>query len=236
LDADEPITTPEAPSVEVEPVVGDDAVRLAIEQAFGSEALSLLDGGDAAAGGGPRLDELIAEIDREQEALGPPSHLVAEAAGRRLAAATRKFVVFVLADTHFAVPLEDVLEIQRLPRITTIPSVPDWVLGVTNLRGEILSVVDLRALLGIGDPGHGPGGLIMVVRSSDQELTTALVVDRVPGMTSLPPDRIVAPTSAVDARISPYMRGVAEDRDRLLVVLDLDELLLSREMRQFQQA
>jgi purine-binding chemotaxis protein CheW len=233
----EPIATPEYDD--------DEAVRLAITSAFGADALELLEEEDESPLLADRastpveppspsaLDQLIARIDAE---FAPASSSSAGVVNRPDTARRAKFIVFVLAETSLAVPLQDVLEIHRMPRITPIPNVPGWILGVTNLRGDILSVVDLRGLLGLGASPSERSGLIMVVRSRDHELTTALVVDRVPGMVNLDPDRFSMPTSGLDGPIAQYLRGVAEDRDRLLALIDLDALLRSPEMRQFQIA
>lgn len=225
------------------PVGEDEAVRRAIASAFGADALDLLDEDDEeallAAQSPPAspttsaLDQLIAQIDAES---APASTSAASDAVRPDTARRAKFIVFTLAETNLAVTLEDVLEIHRMPRVTPIPNVPDWVLGVTNLRGDILSVVDLRGLLGLGASPSERSGLIMVVRSRDHEVTTALVVDRVPGMATLDPERFAMPTSGLDGPLAHYLRGVAEDRDRLLALIDMDALLRSAEMRQFQIA
>src|SRR5262249_10077058 len=105
-------------------------------------------------------------------------------------------------------------------------------LGVANVRGDIVSMVHLRSFLGL-DSGAGEGRM-MVVRASSHDLVTGLIVDQVRGIRSLPEQGIAAPSTPVEDRVAPYLRGVAEADGRLLVLLDLDRLLLSPEMRQFE--
>src|SRR5205823_3689408 len=145
-------------------------------------------------------------------------------------------VLFTLAGTDYAVPLANVLEIGRPLTITPTPNVPEWVLGVANLRGDIVSMVDLRAFFGLEPSAHDPSRRVLVVRARTEDLTAGLVVDRVKGMRYLPPERVGPPVALAEDRIGPYTRGILEHEGRLLVLLDLDRLLLSEEMRQFEFA
>jgi purine-binding chemotaxis protein CheW len=181
----------------------------------------------------PILEKLLAAMEEEG---GPPPAGSAPAArpapGPMTAPAGEQHVVFTLAGTDYAVPISRVLEIGRPSQVTPLPNVPDWVLGLTNLRGDIISVVDLRGFLGLGQAPLGAGRMV-VVRSGGEDLTTGLMVDRVKEICRLPVRPLPAPAAAVDDRVAPYLRGVAEHADRLLVFLDLDRLLLSGELRQF---
>src|SRR5439155_2655815 len=61
-----------------------------------------------------------------------------------------RYLAFDLARATYAVPLDHVREIDRVPAITPLPNVADWLVGAANLRGEILSVVDFASFLGLG--------------------------------------------------------------------------------------
>src|SRR5262249_37009231 len=135
-----------------------------------------------------------------------------------------------------AVPRANVLEIGRPLAVTPTPSVPEWVLGVANLRGDILSVVDLRAFFGLERSPPDQTRRVLVVRSRTDDLMTGLVVDRVKGMRYILPERVASPAGLGEDKTTAYTRGVAEHEGRLLVLLDLDRLLLSEEMRQFEFA
>ncbi len=194
------------------------------------------DPNDPGDGPGHILDELMAALDLEAlQAFGRPEP---EALGQRRwsarASAEDQHVVFSLAGTDYAVPGATVREIGRPPQVTPVPNVPDWVLGVANVRGDVLSVVDLRAFLGLERGGHGRDSRMLVVRAREEDMATALIVDRVRGIRAVPADAVAAPTADADPRVAPYLRGVSEHGGRLLVLLDLDRLLLSAEMRQFE--
>jgi chemotaxis signal transduction protein len=133
-------------------------------------------------------------------------------------------LICALRDEEFALPLSDVLEVLRFPPVTQTPHTPDWLLGVTNRRGEILSVVDLAAFLGRPTAAPSPGRRLVVVRSRRDDLTTAFVVDRLCGLRTLPPDEMAPAAEA------PFVRGACGPA----AVLDLDGMLESPRLRRLE--
>jgi purine-binding chemotaxis protein CheW len=184
-----------------------------------------------------RLEELLAEMDRETEgpsAWGNEIFAPTEARTGTDAGPEEQHIAFSLAGTEYAVPLGSVIEVVRPQRTTPLPNVPEWMTGVTNLRGDVISVVDLRTFLGMEPAALGNASRMLVARSGTADTTTGLLVDRVRRIVKLPEREITAPTAPLEDRVAPYLRGVTESTGRLLVVLDLDRLLLSHEMRQFE--
>lgn len=214
----------------------------AIQRTFGTDALALLRdepdfqsrSTDVDAEAQAQMAAMVARIEQEAGPWLRQRASFADVGPGRSRSGGVKYVSFHLDRSDCLVPMANVLEIQRPPRVTPIPNVPPWVLGVANLRGDILSVVDLRAFLGLEPMDYELSGRIMVVRSSDQELTTGLIVDRVNGLLSLSRSQIQSPNSLAQDRITRYVRGIHRNQDRNQLVLDLDELMLSSEMRQFQ--
>lgn len=185
------------------------------------------------------LDELMATIDQEvEEAFGPgaTADIVSEEAIR--AAGEEQYVIFSLAGSEYAVPADNVSEIGEPLNVTPVPNVPEWVLGVANLRGDILSLVDLRLFLGMEQVDYNEDTRVMVVhaRQDAASVSTGLIVDLVSDIRYLSVDRISAPAAPIEDRVAPYLHGIYEGDERLLVVLNLDRLLLSPEMRQFELA
>jgi purine-binding chemotaxis protein CheW len=178
------------------------------------------------------LEDLLASIDGGLRREGAAAAAEPPPARRD---AGEPHVVFSLAGGEYAVPLGNVVEVGRPLPVTPVPNVPDWVLGVANVRGDIVSMVHLRSFLGLPRGGEPPGRLV-VARAGRGEMTAGLLVDRVRGIRALPPGGARAPEAAPGDRLAPYLRGVAEADGRLLAVLDLDRLLLSPELRQFEEA
>ena len=103
------------------------------------------------------LEQLVAEIDRETNEIPGPDAVVPKtvepgadhAVGPEGQAFNREqFIRFYLNDILLAIPLKSALEIGHRPVITPLPNLPDWLLGVSNVRGEIVSIVDLKIFLG----------------------------------------------------------------------------------------
>ena len=146
-----------------------------------------------------------------------------------------KIVVVELGDSVFGIPMVNVHEIQRVPKVTLLPNVPNWVLGVANLRGNILSVVDLRLLLGMAPFDAAPSSRRLVVTQSlVDDVDTGFIVDRVIGIRAVAVQSVAPPTAPVNDQIAPYLTGVVEVDDALVAFLDIDKLMLSEDFRQFE--
>jgi purine-binding chemotaxis protein CheW len=147
---------------------------------------------------------------------------------------TERYVLFTLAGSRYAVPVPSILEIGRLPHITPVPNVPTWVRGVINLRGEILSVIDFRTFLGLEEAHHGEHSRMLVVKTARDEIMTSLIVDQVMGIAPLSKTRMETLAAPPGNKVMPYLQGAYEYEDQMCAVFDLERLLLSPEVRQFE--
>jgi purine-binding chemotaxis protein CheW len=105
--------------------------------------------------------------------------------------------------------------------------------GVTNLRGDILSVVDMRMFLGL-ESTSPHSGRMLVVRLLNEEFATGLLVDAVDRIVAVPRDEITSP-APLEGPLVAYLSGVCLIGERLVAVLDLDRLLRSPDIRQFDE-
>ena len=137
-----------------------------------------------------------------------------------------KYVIFSLAGANYAVPMNQVLELGELGHFTPVPHVPAWLLGVTNLRGDIVSVIDLRVLLGV-EVADVPANNLLVAETLAGDLMTCLLVERVQGMASVPQSKIQTLEGWRGDSLAPYTCGVYAHGDGLLSILDLEGLLRS---------
>ena len=112
--------------------------------------------------------------------------------------------------------------------ITRVPRTPEFIRGVINLRGKVIPVVDLRTKLGMADAAYTPFTVIVVVTVGTKVL--GLVVDAVSDVLNIPGSD-VQPTPdfgpAVNARV---ISGMAKAAEKLVVLLDLDEILGSQDL------
>jgi purine-binding chemotaxis protein CheW len=142
-----------------------------------------------------------------------------------------RHVVFEIGDQQFGLPLTGVLEIDRCGDITSLPRTPNWLRGVTNLRGQILSVTDFRNLMNLTTDRQAMGEKIIVVNSKRHAATTAVVVDRVLGIRHLSGER--GPLSGLSDRVANFSDGIAVTDQATTVLIDPDLLLGCGELQAF---
>jgi len=145
-----------------------------------------------------------------------------------------RYVLFTVAGAHYAVQQEFVTELDRVPNITLVPNVPAWIRGITNRRGDILSVVDTRTLLGLDRLSAG-NGRVLVVRLLDDSCSLGLLVDDVLQILEVSRQEVRAPGSGLEGALAPYLTGLFALEQRTVAVLDLDRLLRSPLIRQFDE-
>jgi purine-binding chemotaxis protein CheW len=135
----------------------------------------------------------------------------------------QQFVVFALANEHYGVEIAGVEGIIKLQPVTRVPQAPGFVEGVTNLRGSVLPVVDLRKRFGLPSEEHGAEGRIVVVEN--QGLTVGLIVDAVSEVLRVPAEAVEPPSPLVATVHSAFIRGIAKVEHRLIILLDLAKVL-----------
>lgn len=135
-----------------------------------------------------------------------------------------RFVIFKLDDTLYAFPAVNVAEIGQLLPITPLPFVPSWFLGISHLRGDIVSVVGLRELWQ-KNTAVPHKAKILIVHSEKQHLTIALVVDAVREMRHVTPEEIVSDESRDDSHFAPYQIGTVNYDGQNLCLLNAEKLL-----------
>ncbi len=134
-------------------------------------------------------------------------------------------VVFRLAEEYYALDIQAVQEIVRMQTITSIPGSDAWVEGITNLRGRVVPVIDLRRRCNIIASEYTPETRIVVVSSTNGMV--GLIVDAVSEVMRIPSDQIEPPSSIVSVPENSYLRGVAKLDERLVSLMDLEGVLPS---------
>jgi purine-binding chemotaxis protein CheW len=137
------------------------------------------------------------------------------------------WVTFALAGESFGLPVTHVQEILRVAGITRVPHAPHPVRGVTNMRGKVLPVVDLRVRLGLSEKEIDDHARILVVSSKGRYL--GLLVDGVQQVVRLARSRIQPPPPEVMTSQSDYILGVYQLDDSIVILLEVDRVLLIRD-------
>ena len=133
---------------------------------------------------------------------------------------TLELVEFVVAGEHYAISLEHVREVGVLKELTPVPCTPDFVLGIINLRGEIHTLIDLRAFFDL--PRTALTDLNKVLILASDELRIGILADSIRGVRSLLLTDLQPALPTLTEKRAEYLRGITADR---LIVLDALRLL-----------
>lgn len=140
----------------------------------------------------------------------------------------REFLVFSLGDEEYAIDILKVQEIRGYENVTRIANAPDFIKGVTNLRGVIVPIIDLRIKFHLERVEYAGQTVVIVVNVVDR--VVGIVVDGVSDVMTLTPEQIKpAPEFGVTLS-SDYLDGLGSLDDRMLVLVDIEKLLTSEEM------
>jgi len=140
---------------------------------------------------------------------------------------TKQFVIYQLAGEQFGVDIAAVESIIKMQEIAAVPQVPEFVEGVTNLRGEVLPVIDLRKRFEIPAADDSEEERIVVVEIDGQNV--GMIVDAVTEVLTLDEDAIEAPSALVIGSSVDFITGIAKVDDQLVTIIDLRMVLLSDE-------
>ncbi len=181
------------------------------------------------------LGELITDIDNEialpidpltvEEEISPGSN--------GLATTMRdQYIILALEKTLFAFPLSSALEIGQRPDITPLPNLPNWILGISNIRGQIISFINLKAFFGIPSTRKKSDRRFLIIQNRDIKI--GIIIDRIMGIFSLNQiDTNLQNSPYSEGKIAEYILGVAISEDSLTNIIDVDKLLSCERMMEF---
>lgn len=153
---------------------------------------------------------------------------VAEDAPRRRRASDlppREMVSFRIGEQDFCIDIMNVREIRRWSPPTALPHAPDHVLGLVNLRGTVLPVIDLARRLGLGEGDAGVAGRKVVIVAMLGERVFGLVVDAVSDILSVPAEAMRPVPAIGDVPDAGVVQGIAALGGRMIRLLDLASVL-----------
>ncbi len=140
----------------------------------------------------------------------------------------QEFLVFTLGDEEYGIDILKVQEIRGYDQVTRIANTPSFIKGVTNLRGVIVPIVDLRVKFSQGDVEYNDNTVVIVLNLGQR--VVGIVVDGVSDVLSLTSDQIrPAPEFAVTLSTE-YLTGLGALGDRMLILVNIEKLLNSDEM------
>lgn len=138
-----------------------------------------------------------------------------------------QYLTFMLAGEEYGVEILKVQEIKGWDTVTPIPNTPDYMLGVLNLRGAIVPIVDLRNRFKLDDIQFGPTTVVIVVKmqNEDQTRTVGLVVDAVAEVYRLENDAVQPPPEMGSSVQTEFVRGLVTVDKKMVILLEVDRLI-----------
>ena len=136
---------------------------------------------------------------------------------------TRQIVLFRLSREWYGVEIANVREVTRVGKITYLPSSPEHIAGIVNLRGKILSVTDLKTMIGLTHEEPTDKARIIAVESG--VLETGLLVDEVVESIEVPLSKIEPPLVTLPAEEARYIEGQCKVDNKLIALISVEKIL-----------
>ncbi|MEG4006709.1 chemotaxis protein CheW [Microcoleus sp. Pol11C1] len=154
------------------------------------------------------------------------NHLRRRGGGENDAAINMSLAVFVLKSEYFGIPLDLVREFTDISQVTPVPCTPDRIVGNINLRGEIVTLIDIRSVLNMSlnmlDPANYLSKAIIVEVA---DLVAGIVVEEILDIIYLNVSEIAAVPAALHSANREYLRGTAIYGEKMMAILNLQKLL-----------
>ncbi len=152
---------------------------------------------------------------------------------------TSQYLTFTLDKEYFAIEINKVSEVLDYIKITKVPRVPDFILGVINLRGKVLPVIDLRLKLGLQAGDQTQDTCIIIAEAIMEEKTTKIgvVTDSVEDVIGFSQDQIDLPPKLGLRLSSEFISGIGkqDQNDNFVIILNIDRVF-SESMFDFYQS
>lgn len=136
---------------------------------------------------------------------------------------TRQYCTFFVAGMHLGLEVLEVQEVLRIQPMTRVPLAPSVVRGLINLRGQIVTALDLRTRLGLPPRAGGKPPMNVVARASDGAVS--LLVDEIGDVLEVSADSFERPPPTLQGEARRLIRGVHKLEGGLLLLLDIDRAL-----------
>ncbi len=146
------------------------------------------------------------------------------------------YLSFLIGDEYFAVPVAKVLNVLEKQQISQVPNAPDYLRGVINFRGEIISVVRTHRKFGMEDIDDDAKYVIITLEldRGEENLVLGAIADKVKDVISIPEDEI-KPTPKVDTDFkTDYLKGIYQKDDRFILILNVDAVFSKTEIAEVQ--
>jgi purine-binding chemotaxis protein CheW len=145
---------------------------------------------------------------------------------------TGQYLTFILDEEVFALDITTVREVLDFTKITKVPQTPDFMMGVINLRGSVMPVVDMRLKFGLSKTELTVNTCIIIVEIElDGEITMlGALVDSVQEVIELDPEHIEPPPRLGTRLNTKFIKGMGKQDDRFLIIVEIDKVFSVEEL------
>ncbi|NLN41709.1 MAG: purine-binding chemotaxis protein CheW [Clostridiales bacterium] len=142
---------------------------------------------------------------------------------RKVSANDKQFISFTLGQENFGLDVMMIESVERMSSITPVPKTPNYVLGVTNIRGDIIPIINLRKRLGMDDKEYDDDTRIIICNFDDYRI--GLVVDLVKDVITISEENIQSSEGIFQDRKNDFISKIIELDGNYILALDLEKTL-----------
>lgn len=150
------------------------------------------------------------------------------------AASSRELLTFTLGSEEYGIDILKVQEIRGYDAVTTIANAPEFIKGVINLRGIIVPIVDMRIKFHLGKIEYDEFTVVIILNVANR--VVGIVVDGVSDVIALTVEQLKPAPEFSASLDTQYILGLGTVDERMIIVMDIEKLLSSRDMELFDEA
>ncbi|MFA7240963.1 MAG: chemotaxis protein CheW [Sulfuricellaceae bacterium] len=139
-----------------------------------------------------------------------------------------EFLTFTLGKEEYGLPILNVQEIRGYDTVTSLANTPEFIKGVVNLRGIIVPILDMRIKFHLGQVEYNELTVVIILNVAKRVI--GMVVDGVSDVITLAPEQIKAAPEFGAAIDTKYVMGLGAVDERMLILVDIEKLMTSRDM------
>ncbi len=152
---------------------------------------------------------------------------------------TDQYLTFMLADEEYGIEILKVQEIKGWSSVTPMPNMPEFILGVINLRGTVVPIIDLRKRFSMESIPYGQTTVVIVVKVADEAgsvRTMGVVVDAVSEVHNVAKADLKPAPEFGGTLCTDSIKGLVSQDERMLIILDIDHLMNNGVLNELDQA
>lgn len=143
--------------------------------------------------------------------------------GKQMTSQTVEMATFYVGRALCGMDILNVQEINKLMDMTTVPQAPEYVMGILNLRGQIVTIIDLGKKLRLGNTELNDMSRNIIVNSKDEYI--GLLVSRISDVVEAEWDKVEPPPANIGGVQGKFFKGVFKTKERLIGILDVEKVL-----------